>query len=130
MPKSLSCVIAGVAAVAVLSAVSADAGQTSDDELAFNSHCRECHTADKGDNRLGPTLYGVIGPKAGTEPGYANYSAAVKDSSVVWSAATLDAWITNPDAFLPGNNMHPFAGVDDAALRARIIQYLSTRPET
>jgi cytochrome c len=129
MPKSLSCVIAGVA-VAVLSAVSADAGQTSDDELAFNNHCRECHTADKGDNRLGPTLYGVIGRKAGTEPGYANYSAAVKDSGVVWSAATLDAWITNPDAFLPGNNMHPFAGVDDSAQRARIIQYLSTRPET
>lgn len=128
MPASLLRVIAGLA-VAALGASPAGADPTGEAELAFNNHCRECHSADKGDNRLGPALFGIIGRKAGTVPGYGNTSAAVKDSGVVWTAATLNQWITNPDAFLPGNNMHPFAGVDDAAQRALIIQYLESRPE-
>lgn len=107
------------------SAIAEDA--TTPEELAFNNHCRECHTVDKGDNRIGPSLYDVIGRKAGSLPNYGNYSSAVQDSGVVWDAANLDRWITNADAFLPDSNMRPFPGVDNAKDRALIIAYLKSK---
>jgi cytochrome c len=93
-------------------------------ELAFNGHCRECHAFDKGDNRLGPSLYGVVGRKAGTAPNFA-YSESLKGSGVTWDEPTLDKWITNPNALIPGNNMGAiFGGVADPAERAMIIAFL------
>lgn len=98
----------------------------SDLELAFNDHCRECHSFLKDDNRLGPSLYGVVGRKAGTEPGF-TYSMSVKDSGVTWTPAMLDKWITDPQAVIPGNNMSPpFPGVADPKIRQQIIAYLET----
>jgi cytochrome c len=93
-------------------------------EIQFNGHCRECHSFVKNDNRLGPSLYGVIGRKAGSLPGFA-YSESVKDSGIVWDEATLDKWIANPGAVIPGNNMAAlFEGISDASVRAKIIAFL------
>jgi cytochrome c len=95
-------------------------------EIAFNDHCRECHSFLKDDNRLGPSLYGVVGRKAGTEPGYA-YSESLKSADITWTPANLDKWIKDPDAFIPGNAMSPpFAGVADPKIRKQIIAYLKT----
>ena len=101
------------------------AAPSNDDlELAFNGHCRECHSFDKNDNRLGPSLYGVVGRRAGSVPNF-NYSDAVKNSGITWDEATLDKWITNPDALIPNNNMGAlFPGLNDAAERAKIITFL------
>lgn len=99
-------------------------GSSEDLELAFNGHCRECHSFQKGDNRLGPTLYGVVGRKAGTVPGFA-YSDSLKGSNIVWTEKMLDQWITNPNAVAPGNNMGAlFSGLADAKERAKIIAFL------
>jgi cytochrome c len=93
-------------------------------ELQFNGHCRECHSFVKNDNRLGPSLYGVVGRKAGIVPGF-NYSDSIKGSNTVWDEKTLDQWITNPGAVIPGNNMAAlFGGIDDPAIRAKIIAFL------
>ena len=95
-----------------------------DPELAFNGHCRECHAFDKGDNRIGPTLYGVVGRKAGTVPGF-GYSESLKDSGITWNEKNLDQWITNPNSVVPGNNMGAiFSGLPDAKERAKIIAFL------
>src|SRR5256885_7923845 len=93
---------------------------------AFNNNCRTCHSVKEGDNRLGPALNKVIGRKAGTAPGYLNYSQALKSSGITWDAATLDKFITNPDAVVPNNNMKPFKGVSDEAVRAKIIAFLQS----
>jgi cytochrome c len=98
----------------------------SDLELAFNDHCRECHSFLKDDNRLGPSLYGVVGRKAGTEPGF-SYSMSVKGSGITWTPANLDKWIADPDALIPGNDMSPpFTGVADPKTRQQIIAFLKT----
>ncbi len=98
--------------------------KTDDLELAFNGHCRECHAFDKGDNRLGPSLYGVVGRKAGIMPGF-EYSEALKNSGITWDEATLDKWISNPNAVVDGNNMGAlFSGLSDAGERAKIIAFL------
>lgn len=112
------------AALAALLAPSAAHAQ--DLEISFNDHCRECHSFLKNDNRLGPSLYGVVGRKAGTEPGYA-YTQSMKDSGVTWDEATLDKWIADPGAVVPGNGMSPpYSGVADPEVRQRIIAFLKS----
>jgi cytochrome c len=92
-------------------------------QLAFNNHCRTCHVTNEGDHRLGPSLYGVIGREAGSAPGFA-YSSAMADADIVWDEETLDRYIENPDAVVPGNNMKPYTGITDSAERAKIIAHL------
>jgi cytochrome c len=91
--------------------------------LAFNNHCRTCHTTREGDNRLGPSLYGVVGRQAGTAPGFA-YSSAMKNAGITWDAQNLDHYIENPEAVVPGNRMKPYSGISDPAERAKIIAHL------
>jgi cytochrome c len=92
-------------------------------ELAFNNACRTCHTVKEGDNRLGPSLFGVVGRKAGSLPDYA-FSPALTNSGITWDEASLDRFIENPDAVAPGNNMKPYTGMSDQEERARIVAYL------
>ncbi len=95
-------------------------------KIAFNTHCRTCHSWIKGDNRLGPSLYGVIGRKAGTAPGYAGYSSGMRNLGIVWTPEMIDKWITDPYKILPDTNMRPFPGINDPAERKRIIDFLKS----
>jgi len=95
-----------------------DAGQ-----MLFNNSCRTCHSVKEGDNRLGPSLYKVLGRKAGSLPNY-GYSSAMKSADFVWDKGKLDRYIANPDAVVPGNNMKPFAGLSSADARAKVIAFL------
>lgn len=92
--------------------------------IAFNNACRTCHTVKEGDNRLGPNLHNIIGRKAGTAEGF-GYSSSLKDAGFVWDEANLDAFIANPEAVVPGNNMKPYSGMTDAAERKKIVTYLA-----
>jgi cytochrome c len=94
-----------------------------DGKLAFNSSCRTCHSIKEDDNRLGPNLHGIMGRKAGTEE--YGYSPAMTASNIVWDAETLDRFISDPQAVVPGNNMKPYGGISDAEVRTRIVAYLS-----
>jgi len=108
----------------VLSAVAA--AVASANEAAFNNACRTCHTVKANDNRVGPSLQGVVGRKAGTAPGFNGYSQAMKNSGITWDESTLDKFIENPDAVVPNNAMKPFKGVPDKSVRAGIIEFLTT----
>lgn len=103
----------------------ADIAAAQDDaaQMAFNNHCRTCHSLDAGDNRLGPSLHGVAGREAGTLEGYA-FSQAMARSTVTWDAASLDAFIEDPDAVVPGHGMSPYQGIPDPEIRARILDAL------
>lgn len=93
-------------------------------EVEFNNHCRTCHSLDEGENRLGPSLHGIMGKAAGTTEGY-DYSDAFGSADVIWDEDTLDAFIANPDAVVPGNSMKPYSGLTDEAVRESIIAFLS-----
>jgi cytochrome c len=84
--------------------------------------CAACHSIDEND--IGPLHRGVLGRRAGSVPDY-NYSAALKASGIVWNAAQLDRWLSNPSAMVPGTKM--FFKLDDAQMRADIIAYLETQ---
>lgn len=99
-------------------------------EMAYNAHCRPCHSFAKDDNRLGPTLHAVIGRKAGSEKGFA-YSDSVRNSGVTWDDGTLDRFIANPNAVIAGNNMGTvYSGITDASIRAQIIAFLRNKSDT
>lgn len=100
------------------------AAEGNDGQLVFNNACRTCHTTKEGDNRLGPTLAGIVGRKAGVAPGYNNYSPAMKDAGIVWDEATLDKFIESPDQVVPGNNMKPFSGISSTDERQKIVAFL------
>lgn len=95
-------------------------------QLAFNNRCRTCHSVKEGDNRQGPSLHAIIGRKAGSSSGYATYSQALTNSKIVWDEKTLDAFIANPDAVVPGHNMRPYSGLPDAQERQEIVGYLTS----
>jgi cytochrome c len=86
--------------------------------------CRACHSivpeAESG--KIGPTLYGVIGRKAGSVPDFA-YSQAVASSGITWTADKIDGWLQRPSEFLPGNKM-VFVGIQDPQDRASIIAFI------
>jgi len=85
--------------------------------------CVACHTFAPGRHMTGPSLAGVWGRKAGTAEGFARYSEALKRSAIVWDQAHLDAWLANPAALVPGNEMR-FAGIKDAGTRKDLLAYL------
>jgi cytochrome c len=84
--------------------------------------CRTCHVFDEGVNRVGPSLYKVVGRKSGTVPGY-SYSEANKNSGVTWTPDVLFEYLEDPKAFMPGTKM-AFPGVKDAQKRADLVAYL------
>jgi cytochrome c len=116
--------VAGGAAVAlalggstVVRAADPDKGQ------ALFEQCAACHSLDGSGDYDGPTLKGIIGRKAGSLEDY-RYSAAMKRSDVTWDAVTLDKYVADPQAFIPGNRM-AFAGMSDKAQRDDLIAYLT-----
>jgi cytochrome c len=86
-------------------------------------HCADCHSPGLNDG-VGPGLRGVFGRPAGSKDGFI-YSPALATSKIVWNATTLDAFLTDPKAAVPGTTM-AWPGNDDPNERADLIAYLRT----
>lgn len=89
----------------------------------FAQRCAACHSLVAGQNRVGPSLAGVVGRKAGTAAGF-RYSPALARSPIVWDRKALDGFLTNSNAAVPGNRM-PLAGLPRPADRAALIAFLA-----
>jgi len=91
-------------ALAFALATTAVAQDVTAGEKTFNV-CRACHEiGDGAKNEVGPALDGVVGRKSGSYPGY-NYSDANKNSGLIWDEATLQEYLKNPKAKVPGTKM-------------------------
>jgi cytochrome c2 len=84
--------------------------------------CAPCHKLESGANDVGPNLHGIFMRKAGELADF-RYSPAMKRSGIVWTPATLEQYIADPQAFVPTNRM-PYAGMANANDRADLIAYL------
>jgi cytochrome c len=90
--------------------------------------CELCHNLGKGQgNKIGPDLYGVVGRKVASEPGF-NYSPQLKAKGGTWTFDALDKWLLNPRADVPGTLM-TFAGIPNERQRADVIAYLNSNSD-
>lgn len=90
--------------------------------------CKKCHSFRLGGrDKFGPNLAHLFGRRAGEIEGYP-YSLAMRERGIVWESETLDAFLTDPQDFVPGTEM-PFKGLDFADERAALIAYLKIATE-
>jgi cytochrome c len=94
-------------------------------KTTFDAMCGVCHSVQKtGGPTQGPNLLGVVGRKAGSEPDFTMYSPALKDSKITWNKKTLDKFLLNPMAKVPGTLMPML--IQDNKTRADVVAYLAT----
>lgn len=91
---------------------------------AVFAQCASCHAVVPRRNGIGPSLAGVAGAPAARDPQFA-YSTAMRSSGLTWDEATLDAYLKDPRAVVPGTKM-AYAGLKDDAARAELIAWLGT----
>lgn len=90
----------------------------------FRQRCGACHQIDTTRNGIGPHLQGVVGRIAGALAG-ANFSPALKASSITWTPETLDAYLADPTGIVRGTRMTQRFG--NAEERRAIIEFLKSR---
>jgi cytochrome c len=112
-------VLLALLASTLLSSAAHAAGDVARGEIVYG-RCQLCHSIDQDD--VGPHHAGLFGRRAGSVPDFA-YSEAMRKSGIVWSAKTLDKFLSNPQAYVPGTRM-TFTGLPDKQDREDVIAYL------
>ena len=113
--------VVALSALALAAAARADDGAVVRGEARF-ADCAACHRLEPGANNVGPSLHGVFSRKAGEVADF-RYSPAMKRSGIVWTPETLEKFIADPQAMVPGNRM-PYAGMSIPGDRADLIAFL------
>ena len=107
----------------LLSTSFADAAGDASAGQKVYARCAGCHSMIEGQNKIGPSLAGVVGRKSGTVDGY-NYSPAMKNANITWNDATLDQFLASPAGVVRGTKM--FMNLPSGTDRQNVIAYLDT----
>jgi cytochrome c len=86
--------------------------------------CALCHTDEPEKNKIGPSLFGIVGRQSASLSNY-NYSDAMKNFDHTWDPQTLDSYLIDPRAIVPETKMI-FPGLKDKIERDNLIAYLET----
>jgi cytochrome c len=117
-------ILAAAACVAVPLAGLRAAGDHEAGADVFDTYCSDCHSVSpKGTNRKGPTLYRVMGRRAGIVPGF-EYSQGMVKSGIVWNPQMLNTYLENPRGMIPDGKMKK--GLPKPADRSNVIAYLAS----
>lgn len=112
------------AATCLVQAAHAQVGDVKRGADVFAAECSECHSPRAGKNKKGPSVYAVVGRKAGELPDF-KYSDAMRNSGWNWNADTLRRYVTQPRRALPGGTMK-YDGLADANALEDLLAYLSS----
>ena len=97
------------------------AGDPAAGKVVFKK-CQACHSLEANRTLIGPSLHGVFGRTAGSEPDF-RYSASMAKSGIVWDADTLAKYLPDPQALVPHTKMS-FIGLKDPVELDDLIAYL------
>ncbi len=98
------------------------AAKPADGATLFKQQCAVCHTTNLSEPmRQGPPLMKIVGRTAGKIEGF-HYSDGLAKADFTCDESRLDAWLTNPQAVVPGVVMAYRQGKPET--RAAIIAYL------
>jgi len=117
----LLCVLPFCVAGIASEAIAAKTDEVQAGKAIYESRCQGCHTVDT--NNIGPRHANVFGRKAGSIADF-EYSPALRNARLVWNEKTLDRWLQNPEAYIPGQQMD--VSVSKAEDRKNLIAYLKT----
>ena len=119
----VSAMVLAAVGMALANGAAEAAGDPAAGKVAFKK-CEICHSPEVGKNKIGPSLFGVVGRHSASVSNF-SYSDAMKAFNRTWDEATLDAYLTNPRQVVPGTKM-VFAGIKDPKERDDVIAYLMT----
>ena len=129
--------VLGIVAAVVSFDGAALAGDAAKGKKVFNK-CKACHKLEAGKHAVGPSLYGVVGRKAGSAEGFKKYSASyvqAGENGLVWNEENLDEYLDNPkkyirdylgDAKAKSKMTFRLKGEAKADDRADVIAYLTS----
>jgi cytochrome c len=86
--------------------------------------CALCHAAVAGQNKIGPSLFGIVGRKSASAANF-SYSDAMKKFDHTWDEATLETYLADPRNTVQGTKMI-FPGLKEKKDRDDVIAYLAT----
>lgn len=96
-------------------------------EAVFIRECAKCHqVGENARNRVGPVLNGIFGRQAGTVPGFRNYSDALRQSGIIWTAENFRSFVKNPKAMVVGTKQ-VYRGLKDDESVTLLIEFLKTK---
>lgn len=113
------------AVIALASASSALADGDAIAGAAVFKRCGACHTATAPENRVGPSLMGVVGRPVASVPDY-SYSPAMRvfgADGKVWDEALLRKYLPAPQFLVKGTRM-AFPGLKSDKDLDNVIAYL------
>ena len=119
----IKCVAAALISLLALSTPALAEGNIKAGKKIFKK-CKACHDVKEGKNKVGPSLYNIVGATAGKVEGF-KYSKAMAESGLVWDEANLRAFVTKPKELVPGNRM-AFAGLKKEKQIDDLIAYLNS----
>jgi len=121
--KIVPALFAALATASLASGAALADGDAEAGKKVFNK-CKACHAVEEGKNKIGPSLFGVVGSAAGSVDGY-KYSSSMAESGLTWDEETLDAFLEKPKDVVSGTKM-TFAGLKKEDERDDVIAYLKT----
>ena len=127
MRKEKFVALALAAGMALASGSAWAAGEAAKGKKVFKK-CKACHSIKAGKTKIGPSLAGVVGRKAGTTPGFKRYKG-LKGADWTWDEALLDEWLADPKKFAKartGKKTSMGFKLKKAGQRADVIAYLKT----
>lgn len=117
--------IAGLCFACVLTSPPTRAGDPTAGKDVYRSECAECHSIERGRNKKGPSLFGIVGRPAGTEPNY-HYTDALRNAHWIWTTDKLHWYLSQPARQAnPGTRMK-YDGLTDPKDLDNLIAFLGT----